>query len=114
MVPSRKMLAFQLAELVGIFTQAILFGVYLVTLGFCLASFQYDRRLQRVDVLVLGVVLVMGFLSTLEISLNMSRMVGILTASISSTKQDLSLLEGPDMAWKNVTRVCLLPTWFAI
>ena len=75
------MLQPQLTILGGIICQAILFGVYLATVVLCLFSFNYGK-LNRTDGILLVVTITMASLSTLDFSLNILRIINILSASI--------------------------------
>lgn len=83
------MLPVSIAQLGALLTQAILYGVYLVTIGFVFQSFSSrSARFRRiVDTVLCGITFIIALSVTLDFALNIQRMVDVLNsvANISTT-----------------------------
>ena len=106
------MFSILLAQLGGLITEAVLYGIYLVTLAYSLVSFAVRHgapSYTRITRFVLVVItLLIGFSATLNLALSSQRMVEALSCSTEIPEKDLKALNfaaNQQAFWENALRV---------
>ena len=110
------MLSISIAQLGGLLTQAILYGVYLVTIGYVFISLSSrSARFHRVvDTVLWGITFIIALSVTFNFALNIHRMVDILKSATNistgeyNTGRNSIVLTEQQTFWINAFRVSTL------
>ena len=108
------MLSVLVSQLGGLFTEGVLYGIYLVTLGFSLHSFavRFSKFRRLTDTVLLIITMIIGLSTSLNLALSLQRLVATLTdlTKISNSEgMDPSTFVGhEEPLWANAARVSVI------